>query len=406
MRFFNYTRRYFITAAENFPFFFRLFGFKLEFLAQLAQLPLTYYVFVIIIILKSIYCIRKGGRKLKITSVLAALTFAALIIIRPELCAAGAAEGLLLCGRVLIPSLFPMTVCTLFITGSGAFSGFKKLSAVTQRLFRLSAEEFITVILSLIGGYPVGAKLLNEAVKENRIAPEKAGIMLCYCVNSGPAFAVLAVGVGMYSSKAVGFALLAAHLLPSLIMCILFSFFIKKDTLKTTPAIQINVADNFVSSVSGASGALLSICAWVIFFSALGEYMSAYAVRFPWLKYAAAPLEVTNAVAHTRSLPLTAFLLGFAGISIWCQILSMGKSIKINFPLFLLARIFHGLLSVLFLRLILRIFKITVKTAAAINFSPTYGSAALSLSMLIMVMIFIISVYTKKSTGKLLDDIV
>ena len=60
----------------------------------------------------------------------------------------------------------------------------------------------------------------------------------------------------------------------------------------------------------------------------------------------------------------------------------------------------------LILRLILKIFKITVKTAATINFSPTYGSAALSLSMLIMVLIFIISVYTKKSTGKLLDDIV
>ena len=144
----------------------------------------------------------------------------------------------------------------------------------------------------------------------------------------------------------------------------------------------------------------------MIFFSAIGEYISSCTTRFPWLKYAAAPLEVTNAVANTRSLPLTAFLLGFAGISIWCQILSVGKSIKINFPLFLLARIFHGLLSVCFLRLILKIFKITVKTAAAINFSPTYGSAALSLSMLIMVLIFIISVYTKKSTGKLLDDIV
>lgn len=343
---------------------------------------------------------------MKIISVSAALTFAALIIIRPELCAAGAAEGLLLCGRVLIPSLFPMTVCTLFITGSAAFSGLKKLSRITQRLFRLSAEEFITVILSLIGGYPVGAKLLNEAVKEKRISPEKAGLMLCYCVNSGPAFAVLAVGVGMYSSKAVGFALLAAHLLPSLIMCFLLSFLIKKDAVKTVFPIQANIADNFVSSVSGASGALLSICAWVIFFSALGKYISACAAHFPWLKYAAAPLEVTNAVAHTRSLPLTAFLLGLAGISIWCQIFSVGKSIKINFPLFLLARIFHGLLSVLFLRLILRIFKITVRTAAAINFSPTYGSAALSLSMLIMVLIFIISVYTKKNTGKLLEDIV
>ena len=339
-------------------------------------------------------------------SVAAALIFAALIIIKPEPCAAGAAEGLLLSSRVLIPSLFPMTVCTLFITGSGIFSGLNRLSRITQKLFGLSADELMIFILSLIGGYPIGAKLLNEAVNEKRISPKKAGFMLCYCVNSGPAFAVLAVGAGMYSSKTVGFALLAAHLLPSVIMCFLFSFFIKKSTAKAVTLKHTGVADNFVSAVSGASGALLSICAWVIFFSAVGEYIILYAVRFPGLKYAARPLEVTNAVAGTRSLPLTAFLLGFAGIGIWCQILSVGKAVKINFPLFLLSRIFHGLLSVLFLRVILKVFKITVNAAAKAELVPTYGSGALSLSMFTMIIIFVIALYTKKNSGKLLDDIV
>ena len=343
---------------------------------------------------------------MKIISVIAVLTFAALIIIKPELCAAGAAQGLLLSGRVLIPSLFPMTVCTLFITGSGAFSGLKRLSHITQRLFHLSSDEFITVILSLIGGYPVGAKLLNEAVREKRISAEKAGLMLCYCVNSGPAFAVSAVGAGMYSSREIGFALLAAHLLPSLIMCLLFSFIIKNDNRKTVSVKAPSAADNFVSSVAGASAALLSICGWVIFFSAVGEYIKHYSPRFPFLQYAALPLEVTNAVAATRSLPLTAFLLGFACIGIWCQLLSVGRLIKIKPLLFLLCRIFHGLLSALLLKIIFKIFKITVQTAAAANFVPTCGGAALSVSMLSMVIIFIISVYTKKNTGKLLDDIV
>lgn len=343
---------------------------------------------------------------MKIISVIAVLSFAALIIIKPELCAAGAAQGLLLSGRVLIPSLFPMTVCTLFITSSGAFSGLKRLSHITQRLFHLSSDEFITVILSLIGGYPVGAKLLNEAVREKRISAEKAGLMLCYCVNSGPAFAVSAVGAGMYSSREIGFALLAAHLLPSIIMCFLFSFIIKNENKKPVSVKAPSAADNFVSSVAGASAALLSICGWVIFFSAVGEYIKHYSLRFPFLQYAALPLEVTNAVAATRSLPLTAFLLGFACIGIWCQLLSVGRLIKIKPLLFLLCRIFHGLLSALLLKIILKIFKITVQTAAAANFVPTCGGAALSVSMLSMVIIFIISVYTKKNTGKLLDDIV
>ena len=115
---------------------------------------------------------------MKIISVIAVLSFAVLIIIKPELCASGAAQGLLLSGRVLIPSLFPMTVCTMFIMGSGAFSGLKRVSHVTQKLFHLSSDEFITVILSLIGGYPVGAKLLNEAVRENASPPKRQ--VLCF----------------------------------------------------------------------------------------------------------------------------------------------------------------------------------------------------------------------------------
>ena len=338
---------------------------------------------------------------MKIISVIAVLSFAVLIIIKPELCASGAAQGLLLSGRVLIPSLFPMTVCTMFIMGSGAFSGLKRVSHVTQKLFHLSSDEFITVILSLIGGYPVGAKLLNEAVREKRISAEKAGLMLCYCVNSGPAFAVSAVGAGMYSSRVLGFALLAAHLLPSLIMCFLFSFIIKNDSRKPVSVKSPSAADNFVSSVSGASGALLSI-----FFSAVGAYIKHYSLRFPYLKYAALLLEVTNAVGGTRSLPLTAFLLGFACIGIWCQLLSVGRLIKIRPLLFLICRIFHGLLSALLLQMIMKIFKITVQAAAAANFVPTCDGAALSVSMLTMVIIIIISVGTKKNTGKLLDDIV
>ena len=52
--------------------------------------------------------------------------------------------------------------------------------------------------------------------------------------------------------------------------------------------------------------------------------------------------------------------------------------------------------------MIMKIFKITVQAAAAANFIPTCDGAALSVSMLTMVIIFIIS----RHDGKLLDDIV
>ena len=136
-----------------------------------------------------------------------------LVITNPKVCTEGAVKGLLLSGRVIIPSLFPFTACVLFIMKSGGLSLLDFANPFTKRVFRLSPQQFSLMLLSFIGGYPVGGKLLNEAVKSGKISKENAGIMLNYCVNAGPAFIVLAVGGGILGSKKIGYLLLLAHII-------------------------------------------------------------------------------------------------------------------------------------------------------------------------------------------------
>ena len=52
-------------------------------------------------------------------AIICSAAFIVILILKPELCTKGAAEGLLLAGRVIIPSLFPFTACVLFIMKSG-----------------------------------------------------------------------------------------------------------------------------------------------------------------------------------------------------------------------------------------------------------------------------------------------
>ena len=108
----------------------------------------------------------------------------------PAISASGAKEGLMLCGSIIIPSLFPFTFCVMFINKSGILKFLKPLNPITQFLFHLNYYEFSLFLLSLIGGYPLGAKLLNQS----GINDKKAKIMINYCINAGPAFVVLAVG--------------------------------------------------------------------------------------------------------------------------------------------------------------------------------------------------------------------
>ena len=330
-----------------------------------------------------------------------------LVITNPKVCTEGAVKGLLLSGRVIIPSLFPFTACVLFIMKSGGLILLDFANPFTIRVFRLSPQLFSLMLLSFIGGYPVGGKLLNEAVKSGKISKENAGIMLNYCVNAGPAFIVLAVGGGILGSKKIGYLLLLAHIISSLILSLVFGHFIKNDnTDSENTAESFSPADNFVVSVCEAASAIFSVCAYVILFSTVNEYMNCLSEKISVLKYISPLLEVTNAVTGMRNIVIIAFLLGFAGVSVWCQIISMGKLIKINFAVFTLSRTAHGVLSAVITALLLKVFGIAVTVSASVKYTPTYNGIVLSLSMLSMVIVLLISLFSKKRTGNILKDIV
>lgn len=338
------------------------------------------------------------------------LVFIILILIEPRVCTDGAANGIILSGRVIIPSLFPFTVCVLFIMRSGALSRLNFLSPVTQKLFHIPAELFSLLLLSFIGGYPIGAKLLNEAVINNKISKSDAGIMLNYCINAGPAFIVPAVGLVIIGSKTVGFVLLAAHITASLILSIVYGFFLKNDiNSRKVKSQSFSVIDNFVSSTADSASAVLNICCYVILFSCINSYINLLADKLNVFRIFSYLTEVTNAIILTKNIPFISFLLGFGGFCVWMQVFSVGRKIKINYLMFIISRILHGLISAALTLLILKICKVALpvfNNGKIFEFNISYTSTALSISMLCMGIIFIISLYSKKFAGKLLEDLV
>jgi len=345
----------------------------------------------------------------RLVSVLFFAAFILMIMVNPQLCRQGVTKGLLLCGRVVIPSLFPFTVCVLFIIKSRIMEKLKFLDFFTQKVFGLSFELFSLMILSFTGGYPVGAKLLSCAVEEKRLTPGHAGIMLNYCVNAGPGFIVAAVGSAIMGSQKLGIILLISHISGSLIICIVSRFFKTEKVYSTHQPSALCFTDNFILSVSEAASSLLSICSFVILFSSVNSYIEYFSNSFKFFHLISLFTEVTNAVTLTNNIYLIAFLLGFAGLSIWCQILAVGNKIKINFLIFVLFRILHGFLSAVFTYLIIRFCGITVPAVSngkAFNFTLLYSTPALAISMLIMGMVFVISVTTKKYAGKITENMI
>ena len=351
----------------------------------------------------------KFYKKIKIiafTSVLCAL--GVLLISNPEICKETIARSIVICSRVLIPSLFPFSVCVLFIMNSGVLKELSFISTFIKKLLGLNTQMLSVFILSMLGGYPLGAKLINEEIEKGEISQKDGAKILNFCVNAGPAFIVSAVGSGFLNSKPAGYILLFSHIFSSLLICLFYRFFDNGFSFNETQSKEeLSVADNFVFSAAQGASVTLNICSFVILFSAITGYIEFYSEKFTLLKPLIYLTEVTAATAKTNNIYLIAFLLGFGGICIWCQILSVGKSIKINLFTFALFRIIHGILSLSITALLLKIFKITLPTFSnntSFDGNLSVSGTAVSISLLVMGIIFIISLSSDKKNIKILEE--
>ncbi len=334
----------------------------------------------------------------------AVLFFTALLLLNPKICINSAVSGILLCGRIIIPSLFPFTFCVLFILKSGILRSLKILEKFSKSVFGLDSQMFTVFLLSLIGGYPLGAKILNESQANGKTAT----LMLNYCVNAGPAFIISAVGSGVFSSQKIGVLLFIAHIFPSFILAFLFRKRVKSTAVQKC-ADKINIIDNFVISATESAKTLFNICSFVILFSVITAYINHYCQKAPYLRPFSLFLEVTNAINQNRNIILISALLGFGGLCVWCQVFSLCKKFKINYLQFVLSRIFHAVMSALLTFLMIKAFGITVPAVSngqIFSFSAFFNGTAVGISLITMGIVLMISLSSKNFTGNILEDIV
>ena len=129
---------------------------------------------------------------------------------------------------------------------------------------------------------------------------------------------------------------------------------------------------------------------------------------FPILKYMLLFTEITSAARYAANVYLISFLLGFAGISIWSQVFSVSGIKKIDYLKFITVRLLHGVASALITLLLLKVFKVNIATLSnykAFSGKILYSNLTLTISLIIMILLFLINFTAKKHSGNLLKDV-
>lgn len=281
----------------------------------------------------------------------------------------GAKSALHTCGTIIIPCLLPFFTVSYLIGALGlpVYLG-QALHKPMAILFGTSGTGASIFILSILGGYPLGAAVIADHVKRGDISTEDANKLLRFCNNSGPAFLIGAAGIGIFHSSPIGVFLYGIHILSAVIT----GLFLSDTHLPSEAPCPIlisstNLSESLTQSITKATVQLLYICGYIVCFGAvigaLEEYGFFPSVYGTLSQFTCLPLSLTKALCMgvlelscgigalsgvpltPQSLTVCSFLIGFGSISVCLQTAAVLADSGIQLRNHILGRICCGGIS-------------------------------------------------------------
>lgn len=374
------------------------------------------------------------------------LAAALALVVWPQESMGAAKTGLQLCYNVIIPSLFPFFVLSSLVVDLG-LAGYvgRAMERIMRPLFNVPGSCASAVALGFIGGYPVGARTAISLYEKGMCTKTEAERLLAFCNNSGPAFILGVVGAGIFSDSRVGILLYLAHAAASLCVGMLFRFYKRNERGKEAgerlsfQTQRLSVA--FTGSVKNSFMSTLNICAFVVFFTVVIQMLivsGVLPVLSGWLSALLSPLglteqwgerlltgilEISSGVwslsgegSLSGRLSMAAFMLGWAGISVHCQVLSFLGGSGLAVRTYLIGKMLHGGLSAVFVSILARVFPLDaavsaylveqVEEIASLDFTTALTVSAVAAWVVWLAFFAVAARSVRKTSGKGLKPVV
>ena len=194
-----------------------------------------------------------------------------------------------------------------------------------------------------------------------------------FCNNAGPSFLIGVVGAGIFQSAKLGLLLEGIHIFSALLIGLLYHFL--PDTRSThekaveppSSIYPVSAAALLPRAVQQSVAALMNVCGFIILFGvllkllnccgllriaarALSALLLPFGVSEQWCTLLlGGMLELSSGVAALpsgiSSVPMAAFLLGWGGLSVHCQTMSVLEGSGLSIRPCLIGKFLHGGLS-------------------------------------------------------------
>lgn len=289
------------------------------------------------------------------------------LVIRPDKLMNSCYKGLLLFAVNVLPALLPFFFFSKILTSLNFADDLGRfLGKPFEKLYRVPPCSAYVFSMSVISGYPVGAKLIADLYKSGNVSLSDAKTMTAFCSTSGPMFILGSVGAAMLNNKTLAVVIYISHCLSALVNGIIFKNKSTATVVQPMPCpkkIDSVLSESIYSSVIS----VLTVGAYVgIFYMLADLFVSIGVISFITAPLNAfAPNALTNGVAEgliemTRgcyvlstsglssalTVPALTGIITVGGLSVTLQSMTFLKEIGIKTSFYILTKLTQTIIAV------------------------------------------------------------
>lgn len=349
------------------------------------------------------------------------------VLLFPQNIISASLKGLLIWYKNVIPSLFIFMIGTTILSLTGfSYSLGKLFKNIMKPIFSVSPQCAFPWITGLIAGCPFGAKVVSDLYKNGEISKRDAQLTLSFINTNGPIFIIGTVASSMLNYTQAGYFLIFILFISSLTTSFIFRFIHIKNNSYCSEKVfntkNMSIGVILKTAICSSSETIIMIGGFIVLFSVLTETLEIWGIidflykpinYFINISYEyiygilSGILEVTYGCEKISLWDCDLFIkmigisliIGFGGISINVQTISVFSDTDLNPLLYIISRVINSLFAVLYTILFYGIFEKNIQkavpTVLILQGTANFNNLYIIPSVFIIILSFIFCIYKK-----------
>lgn len=259
----------------------------------------------------------------------------------------------------LFPTLFPFFVVSNLLLNYGFVDIIGNILAYPMnKFYHLPGCCGFVLAISLVSGFPSGAKYTKDLVLNNLITKKQAERLLTFTHYSNPLFILGMIGNILLNNQRVAYLIMISHIISGLLVGIIFRT--SKNDLKENKLNKTKQDKTFgellTTSITNSLNTMFLLLGVVTIFLIISTIINNIIILKPTTStIISGILEMTQGVKLVSLLEVSEYIkvilitgiISFGGLSVHMQVISIISEEKIRYKYFLLARIIHSILAMI-----------------------------------------------------------